>query len=81
MNVKIWTLENCPNCHRVIAALQADHQAVTELSLERLVRGMEPDADALAAYAMNDNLAPLVYLVDRFLNAAEVRALIKKGQP
>ena len=81
MDVKIWTLKNCPNCHLVIAALQANHRVVTELSLERLVRGMEPDADALAAYAMNDNLAPLVYLADRFLNADEVRTLITKGMP
>ena len=81
MDVKVWTLEHCPNCHLVIAALQADHRVVTELSLEQLIRGIEPDADALAAYAMNDNLAPLVYLTDRFLNADEVRALITKGTP
>ena len=81
MDVKIWTLEHCPNCHLVIEALQADHRVVTELSLERLIRGIEPDADALAAYAMNDNFAPLVCLAGRFLNADEVRELITKGTP
>ena len=51
------------------------------MSLEKLLKGVERDDEALVAYAMNDNLAPVVYLVDRFLNADEVRDLITKGTP
>ena len=81
MDVKVWTLEHCPNCHLVIEALQADHRVVTELSLEQLIRGVEPDADALAAYAMNDNLAPLVFCGGRYIEPREVHALITKENP
>lgn len=80
MTAKVWTLFDCPRCHKAIAALDRRRRKVTCHSLENLVSGEEPDLDAMTQLSICGGIAPLVFLDGRFLSPEEINALISEEE-
>ncbi len=79
MTATIWTLPDCPRCETVFDGLMHLHRKVKRRSLEKLVNGDEPDAEALAHLVLTEGAAPLVQMDGRFLEPEEISALAEDG--
>ncbi len=79
LRVTVWRLEDCPRCENAIVALEGAGRKVITRDLQRLVRGDEPDVDAMAHLAMIGGQAPLVRVDGRFLEPHEIEDLVATG--
>ena len=71
----VWEMPTCPTCARVKSVLKRRGHEVEVRSLEALLKGQEPDNDAMVALALADGKAPLVRVDGRMLEETEIEAL------
>ena len=74
--VHVWGIPGCERCELVKKALTDRGCQVIEKDLFKLKSGVEPNIDALAAFAMSGEYVPLVCMDGRFLEPDEIDGLI-----